>query len=473
MNWAALAQVLKSGFQGAADNYSAMTNPEAFRQRQENRRQAAQLAAQLNLRNTMTPYEQAQLERQKSLDEGAASQQEFENQMKLAGGISSGSLQQVYGPQQTSQFDPSAPGQDILSQLGMGSATVPGVAPGQTPLEAGGISAIPNAPSYAQTHTISKKSPLGQAIGLDNDLTGISTEDYVRYALPQMEKLSLNQDKRTQLDANSRALDGQLPSNVGLIAQRFSPSYYQPMGAVDPMAQSLALNFTQRLKDAAETDRRKGDMSATTAVMKELSTYKSPWEEARHQQLTRQMDINARAQQNQQLQSDRSYTFHEKELDQLSKPVDELASRFSRLEAALEQNSPQADALIAPELMTVMAGGSGSGLRMSEAEISRQIGGRSNWEALKASINKWSLDPKTANSILPDQRQQIRSLVGEVKRRLDLKRAALNNGYASLAGSYDPLEHRKIYDRTRKAVSDANDVPSGSGVVDSLVSKYK
>jgi hypothetical protein len=61
--------------------------------------------------------------------------------------------------------------------------------------------------------------------------------------------------------------------------------------------------------------------------------------------------------------------------------------RFGRLRDTLNQKSPQADALVAPELLTVIAGGQGSGLRMNEAEIARSVGGRSHLEDLKAALN--------------------------------------------------------------------------------------
>ncbi len=85
---------------------------------------------------------------------------------------------------------------------------------------------------------------------------------------------------------------------------------------------------------------------------------------------------------------DRSYQFNSTQLDKLAKPIEDQASRLERLQTTINQQTPQADALLAPELLTVMAGGQGSGLRMNEAEIPRVVGGRSNFESLKAALNK-------------------------------------------------------------------------------------
>jgi hypothetical protein len=154
-----------------------------------------------------------------------------------------------------------------------------------------------------------------------------------------------------------------------------------------------------------------------------------------------------------QQRSDKSYQFTSGRLDKMQQPVNDAISRLGRLQDTLNQNSPQADALIAPELLTVMAGGQGSGLRMNEAEISRIVGGRSNWQSLQAAANKWRLDPSKANSITLEQRTQIRALVTEVQRKLQAKQAILDSAGEHLISSDDPQEHRRIIARTKQQLS--------------------
>ena len=155
-----------------------------------------------------------------------------------------------------------------------------------------------------------------------------------------------------------------------------------------------------------------------------------------------------------QARDDRSYEAREKELNAIGAPVAQLGQRFGRLKDTIAQGTPQADALIAPELLTVMAGGQGSGLRMTEAEIARLVGGRSKWESLRAAIQQWSADPKTANSITEEQRQQIRALVQTVDGKLTKKQAALNSAYERLSTAKTAEEHRQIVNETRKAFQD-------------------
>jgi hypothetical protein len=97
---------------------------------------------------------------------------------------------------------------------------------------------------------------------------------------------------------------------------------------------------------------------------------------------------------------------------------------------------------------------------MNEAEIARVVGGRSNWESLKANINKWQMDPSKANSITTDQRQQIRSLVKTVSDKLNSKQEILNQAAGDLVNSDDPKEHRMI---TQKARLGLNSIDEGGG----------
>jgi hypothetical protein len=160
---------------------------------------------------------------------------------------------------------------------------------------------------------------------------------------------------------------------------------------------------------------------------------------------------------------DKSYQYNASALTKISTPIEQLSARMGRLQDTLNQSTPQADALVAPELMTVMAGGQGSGIRLNEAEISRVVGGRTNLESLKAALNKWQLDPAKGLSITPAQRGQIRTLIDEVNGKLVQKRQLVENANQQLIGASDVSEHRKIVADTRKALADI-DAGSAGGV---------
>lgn len=172
---------------------------------------------------------------------------------------------------------------------------------------------------------------------------------------------------------------------------------------------------------------------------------------------------------------DKAYNASKVRLDALRKPLDDTAARMSRLVDTVNQGTPQADALIAPELMTVMAGGMGSGLRLNEAEISRVIGGRSNLESLKAALNKWQTDPSKALSVTPAQREQIRALISDVGQKADAKIQAIQQADADLLDAKSVSDQRRIIVDIQKKVEDlsgpAGGSGSGSGTVDPRVAK--
>ena len=155
--------------------------------------------------------------------------------------------------------------------------------------------------------------------------------------------------------------------------------------------------------------------------------------------------------------ADKSYTYNNNKLDQLATPIEQAVGRLGRLRDTLAQGTPQADALVAPELLTVMAGGAGSGLRMNEAEISRIVGGRSKWESLQAAVNQWRTDPTKANSITPEQRQEIHALMDVVTGKLTAKQQALDAAREKLLDSDDPKEHRRIVTDAHHALTQVDE----------------
>ena len=108
------------------------------------------------------------------------------------------------------------------------------------------------------------------------------------------------------------------------------------------------------------------------------------------------------------------YDYANNFINQKMQPLQQLSQRASRLASTLQQANPQADSLIAPELLSIAAGGPGSGLRMNEAEIERILGGATKWTQLQQNLNKWSIDPAKAQ-IPPDQRAQIQKLVNYIQ----------------------------------------------------------
>ena len=103
----------------------------------------------------------------------------------------------------------------------------------------------------------------------------------------------------------------------------------------------------------------------------------------------------------------KNYDTYRTQVDKQAAPMDAIASRATLLVHNLDAKDKQADAQVAPELLSIASGGVGSGLRMNEAEISRVVGGRSVWDSLIAAINKVREGEGTFSD---EQRSQMRKI---------------------------------------------------------------
>lgn len=165
---------------------------------------------------------------------------------------------------------------------------------------------------------------------------------------------------------------------------------------------------------------------------------------------------------------DKSYQNSVKELNDLRKPIADQLERVSRFQDSISQMTPQADSVLAPEVMIIMAGGQGSGVRITNAEIDRVMGGRSNIEDLKARINKWRSDPRKALSVTPAQRLQMRDLVAGIAKRGQQKLEAVTQAHQDLIDSPDVTSHRQIVQRARQAlntITGSSDMGAQSGTL--------
>jgi hypothetical protein len=148
---------------------------------------------------------------------------------------------------------------------------------------------------------------------------------------------------------------------------------------------------------------------------------------------------------------DRSYQYNNNIVEKQRAPIDQRLERLDRVEQAINQKSAQADALIAPELLSVMVGGQGSGLRMNEAEIARIVGGRSKWADLQAVLQKWT--PGSGLSVTPEQRTQISDLLKAVREKTEAKQRAFDDAQEALIHSSSVEEHRKVTAELKKKLS--------------------
>lgn len=245
---------------------------------------------------------------------------------------------------------------------------------------------------------------------------------------------------------------GQDPkTNKAVIAWGEALQTYKPTKGTDV---KTAEDLKNRIAQAVE----KGDAAEVKRLQDELLAIDPEGMARLMEARARQREVSDRAN---ETRSDKSYQYNKSELEKKATPIDQLLLRMGRVEESLDQGTPVADALIAPELLSIMAGGQGSGLRMNEAEIARVVHGQSHWQDLQAAVNRWKLDPKTANSITSEQRKMIRDLAMAVKRKLVAKNDAINRARQGLLATDDPKEHRALIVGVEKML---NDIDAGREV---------
>lgn len=148
-----------------------------------------------------------------------------------------------------------------------------------------------------------------------------------------------------------------------------------------------------------------------------------------------------------------SYQYHSGELSKLETKADEFAGRAYRLQDNLALGTPQSDAIVIPELVTVIAGGQGTGIRITNAEIQNTAGGRSNWEGIKAWFQRWNTNPKTAGQLTTDQHTQMQQLLQLATNKLDARQKVLNESRAALVDATDEKGHRKVLQDLRQKLT--------------------
>lgn len=104
------------------------------------------------------------------------------------------------------------------------------------------------------------------------------------------------------------------------------------------------------------------------------------------------------------------------EVKDRAKPVLDKIERINKMETSLNQNTNIADSTIAEQLVTLTAGGTGSGVRISQPMIEQVLGkSRTKWEDFSQALKRWETAPPKdkANVSLfftPDQRTALHNL---------------------------------------------------------------
>lgn len=279
--------------------------------------------------------------------------------------------------------------------------------------------------------------------------------------------------KATQEKAKAEALAHPAPklenlaqeyadSVVDAIRRGVDPAKDQKVMQLQDAITSIQKQPAARPDTQTQEDQRYEQIKTNASLKKPISPEDTAWAQAYEKRKTLGPYANAAAQAPQKSteRSDKSYTLQSGRLDKDQKPVSDRLEKINTALTNLEQKTPFADSLLAPEILSVMAGGQGSGLRMNEAEISRIVGGRSNWEGIKAAMNQWKLDPTKALSVTEEQRKEMAAVLTAARDKLTKKHQIIEDAQEHLLDSDDPKEHRRIVGEAKKGIDsiDAGEV---------------
>jgi len=128
-------------------------------------------------------------------------------------------------------------------------------------------------------------------------------------------------------------------------------------------------------------------------------------------------------------------------IEAIAKPIEERRANLQKIVDTLNTKNAVADSLVAPELLTAMAGGAGSGIRINEAEIKRVLGARSTLDDVRAMLMK----VQSGETVTENVRNQINQLVGLVKGKIDRKVEVINKYRQALAKSDSIESHRQLF----------------------------
>ncbi len=159
-----------------------------------------------------------------------------------------------------------------------------------------------------------------------------------------------------------------------------------------------------------------------------------------------------------------SYKLQNDELDKLGKPIDEVATKVGDLRdliATGDSGNPQAWANVPAKVLSLTAGGQGSGLRMSTALLDQELGGAGKWAQLQGAFQAWNPDPKNASKISDAQKTQFRAILNAAEKRVQARQDIVNQGRQDLIDAKDINGHRTVVLGTRTKLAAADRAAGG------------
>jgi hypothetical protein len=375
--------LVKSGLRGSMQELGQFlmqrSNPDLFAQQQENQRLQAQFAQQNFIRNNPSTYEQAQIQ-----------------QMHDAAGLN------LY---------------KILSDGGQIAQ------PGQTPdFSYGGKGIV--MPKPDKTYNVAANSDLGKRLGLSDDLSGLSQDQYLKNIVPLMEHIHTENNDQAQTKVMNDQIDSLVSAGQDAATKRYAQS-------ADPSAQNNLSLFNQQLQAAATEAKARGTMAPVTALLHGMNE-PTQWEKMRDKadEYRQQLKIKAAeagAKGDPHLMG--AINSQSRAIDEIEKPIQKEWEDGENIRGLAAMKNPAADAQLIPAMQPYITGMK----RFSDTELKSIRGGATAWTNIQHTLNKYSSDPYHAQ-IPDDQRAQLIGMITAKQANLKGQIDKINDARDDIAG---------------------------------------
>lgn len=146
--------------------------------------------------------------------------------------------------------------------------------------------------------------------------------------------------------------------------------------------------------------------------------------------------------------------------------LDTDLERVDRAQTVLDSPNFLADAVAAPEVLQIMAGGMGSGLRMTDAELNKVNSAQNKLDQARAALAKWGIGaPKTLQDEI---RKNMKDLIETVRQARERKAALMEQTLTDLDAASTPEQvdriHAQYWTAKRKAAKTSTGTPAGQTV---------
>lgn len=208
-----------------------------------------------------------------------------------------------------------------------------------------------------------------------------------------------------------------------------------PAGIITPKAAPAEKDAAKYL-DIATRQARQQPVTADEAAWHNAYESQHPTEAQKQKSAVQRLNITVGAT-NERQDKSQLFSMKQKFRDDLKTEDAKLAPDLERVNRAKTVlNSPNflSDALAAPEVLQIMAGGMGSGLRMTDAELNRVNGAQSKLDQLRGVVAKFGIG--TPVTIQAEMRKNMKELIDVVEKAR--------------------MRHAKLLEETRGKISDAD-----------------